>query len=472
MVGPRLSPTLTDVMRALIWILVLLAGTLAAQRKPNIVLILSDDAGYADFGFQMDPAADMKGLTPHIDSIAKAGARFTSAYMSGCVCSPARAGLLTGRYQQRFGHQFNLPPGFAGGLDLKEKTIADRLRPLGYKTGVVGKWHLGYPLVYHPIHRGFDWFYGCLQGSRSYYPLARPSRDRVLQENGKPTPEKGYVTDRLGDAAVRFLEKHKAEPFFLFVSFTAPHGPLQPRKGDENHAALEAIKNPKRRKYAALVKAMDDNVGKILTALRKLELEKDTLVVFTNDNGGQTLTGANNAPLRGRKGQLWEGGIRVPMCMRWPSHIKPGINIEDPVISLDLLPTFVRAAGGTPAADWQLDGVDLLPRLHGKIVRMADRTLFWSRGKELAARHGDFKIYTPNRDENDQFAIFDVGTDTSERFNLARQEEPRALEIRERLDRWLSKHSAPAWRTATRKQPGRRRARRRNRGEEPRRRRK
>lgn len=174
------------------------------KRPPNLVILYADDAGYADFGFQDHVAADMRGLTPHIDAIAAAGARCTNAYMSGAVCSPSRAGMLTGRYQQRFGHELNIPPGYMkGGMALSEKTIADRLRAVGYRTGIIGKWHLGYPPPYQPNRRGFDEFFGLLQGSRPYFPMKKVTPHRVLQHNGKPTPEEGYVTDRIGDGAVR-----------------------------------------------------------------------------------------------------------------------------------------------------------------------------------------------------------------------------------------------------------------------------
>jgi arylsulfatase A-like enzyme len=409
------------------------AGTTTAKRMPNIVLLYADDAGYADFGFQEFCKEEMRALTPHIDSIAAAGVTLSNAYMSGSVCSPSRAGMMTGRYQTRFGHEFNIPQGYmAGGLPLSETFMAKRLRQLGYATALVGKWHLGYPDDYHPNKRGFDWFYGCLQGSRSYFPMAKPTPHRVLQENGKATPEGGYTTDRLGDAGVRFIKEHQDEPFFLYLSFTAPHGPLQAK--EEDLAKLAHIQQPRRRKYAGLIKSLDDNVGKVLAALDAAGLADHTLVVFTNDNGGQTQTGADNGKLRGRKGMLLEGGIRVPMCMRWPGKIAKGSKIEDPVISLDFLPTFVAVSGGTVDPAWQLDGINLLPRLTGAESQLAERAIYWRQGKERAVRIGDFKLHIADLPGGSDRNIYDLSEDIGEAQPLA----DAAEEVRAALDRALA----------------------------------
>lgn len=433
-------------MRLIFLLIGFLVVTSTAVAKTNIVVLFADDAGYADFGFQPNVRNDMKNLTPHIDSIAKQGARFSNAYMSGCVCSPSRAGLMTGRYQERFGHDNNLPPGFRSGLPLNEMFGAKRLRNLGYKTGLIGKWHLGYPLAYHPNRRGFDWFYGCLQGSRSYFPYQKPHRYRVIQENGKPTPEVGYVTDRLGDAACRFIDEHKNDSFFLFVSFTSPHGPLQAKP--EDLAKLQHIKKTKRRKYAGLVKSLDDNVGKILNALRENGLNENTLVVFTNDNGGQTLTGANNFPLRGRKGSLWEGGIRVPWAMRWTGKIEPGTVIENPVISLDFLPTFVAVAGGTVKPEWKLDGTNLLPLMTGKTKDLPTRTLFWRKhgqGSMIALREGQWKLIHSREQSNAQPELYRISEDIAEKNNLAAMYPKKVKEYMRKLQSWESELTTPLW---------------------------
>ncbi|MCA8957077.1 MAG: sulfatase-like hydrolase/transferase, partial [Planctomycetes bacterium] len=296
--------------------------------------------------------------------------------------------------------------------------------------------------------RGFDWFYGLLQGSRGYFPAKAPTPHQVIQENGKPTEESGYVTDRFGDAAVRFITEHREQPFFLFVSFTAPHGPLQPKQ--EDFDALTQFQQLRRRRYAGLIRSLDANVGKVLAALDALGLADHTLVVFTNDNGGQTLTGANNQPLRGRKGQLVEGGIRVPMCMRWPGRIRAGSVVEDPVISLDLLPTFVRAGGGTVDPAWRLDGVDLLPRLTGVSAALPERPLFWrfgGPGGAAAVRLGRYKLLIADRAKSSEPELYDLAADLGEARDLAGQ--PVHAELRGKLHGlltgWEKELVEPSW---------------------------
>lgn len=419
------------------------------RRKPNVVILFSDDAGYADFGFQPNCIPAFTKLTPNIDSLASAGARFSNAYMSGCVCSPSRAGLMTGRYQQRFGFDNNLPPGTQSGLELDETFGASRLRDLGYKTGLIGKWHLGYPEDYHPNRRGFDWFYGLLQGSRPYFPMKKPTPHRVIQENGIATEETGYVTDRLGDAAVKFIGENKAEPFFLFVSFTAPHGPLQSKEADLARAA--GCKNPK---YGGLIVSLDDNVGKILAALREHQLEDDTVVIFTNDNGGQTQLGANNTPLKGRKGMLTEGGTRVPWAVRWPGKITPGTVIDQPVIGIDIVPSLIEIAGGKDEAAWNLDGRSFVPLLDGE-SKLPTRTLFWRTGGSkgsIAARTGKWKFLHSSREDNpESFELYDLDSDLSESNNLAANHPKTVAEFQEKIAVWESEMEEPRWGKSRRK---------------------
>lgn len=416
-----------------------------AVAKPNVVILYSDDAGYADFGFQPNCAEDMKKLTPNIDRIAKEGARFSNAYMAGSVCSPSRAGMMTGRYQQRFGYDNNLPPGFKSGLELKESFGVKRLQKLGYTTGLVGKWHLGYPAEYHPNKRGFDWFYGLLQGSRPYFAMPKPTEHRVIQENGTVTEESGYVTDRFGDAACRFIKENKEKPFYLFVSFTSPHGPLQPKPEDAKRTAHIADK--KRANYAGLVVSLDDNVGKVLDCLKAEGLEDNTIVLFTNDNGGQTSTGADNTPLQGKKGTLWEGGVRVPWAMRWKGKIPAGSVIDEPVIALDLLPTFVEAAGAKVDENWKLDGRSFLTYLDGSSKAKAPRPLYWRQGGSKgprAMREGKWKV-VHDRKNGKEPALFDLSNDVGEANDLSSDKTKVLKEMLAKLDAWESELEEPRW---------------------------
>lgn len=418
----------------------------AAKKRPNIVILYSDDAGYADFGFQPNCVEEMRKLTPHIDTIASDGARFTNAYMSGCVCSPSRAGLMTGRYQGRFGYDNNLPPGHKNGLDLGETFGVKRLQKLGYKTGLVGKWHLGYPSEFHPNKRGYDWFYGLLQGSRGYFPYDKPSPHRVILENQTPTPESGYVTDRFGDAACRFISEHKKEPFYLFVSFTAPHAPNQPREEDAER--IKHIEKKGRRNYAGLIVSLDDNVGRILQSIKDNGLEDNTIVLFTNDNGGQTGTGADNTPLRGKKGTLWEGGVRVPWVMRWPGTITPGSVIDDPVISLDILPTFVEASGNKVDQSWNLDGRSFLPLLNGGKESLPTRTLHWRQhgsGGSIALREGQWKLIHNRSDSGAEPELYDLQKDISESNDLSANHPEVLKQLSEKMNRWENQLKAPLW---------------------------
>lgn len=429
---------------ALIWSLV--ASTIHAA-QPNIVVLFSDDAGYADFGFQdkADPA--LAKLTPRITSLGTEGVVFSNAYVSGAVCSPSRAGTMTGRYQQRFGHDRNIPQNYMkGGLPLSEKFVGDRLRPLGYTTGLIGKWHLGYPEAYHPNRRGYDRFYGLLQGSRSYFPQPKNPPHQIFLRDEQATPEGGYTTDRIGDGACDFIRANKEKPFFLFVAFTAPHAPLQPKP--EVLQAIGKIGNGKRTKYAGLVKSLDDNCGKILDCLNELGLADNTLVVFSNDNGGQTLTGANNFPLRGHKGQLWEGGIRVPMAMRWPAKITPGIVIDTPVISLDWLPTFVDASGNKTEAEWKLDGTSLLPLFRNPAAPLPSRPLFWrtngSKGP-IAVRDGDWKLINLRDKQPGSLELYHLKEDISESRNVAAEQPEKVKELQTLMATWEKELVEPLW---------------------------
>lgn len=420
-------------------------SSIAAEKKPNIVILFSDDAGYADFGFQPNCAEDMKKLTPNIDTIAKKGVHFTNAYMTASICSPSRAGLMTGRYQQRFGYDNNLPSDQKEGLPLTETTIAKRLQSLGYKTALVGKWHLGYPENMQPNKRGFDWFYGILQGGRGYFPMEGSRRGGVVLDNTTPTKEQGYLTDRFGDAACKFITKNKQHPFFLFVSFTSPHSPNQPKEEDMKRTAH--IKDEQRAAYAGLIVSLDDNVGKILTQLKKEGIDDNTLVIFMNDNGGQTRTGGDNSPLSGKKGNLLEGGIRVPWAMRWNGKIKPNSVINDPIISLDIIPTLIEVAGSQSKPEWKLDGTSILPRITGKADSLPSRPLFWRQNGKIgdrSIREDNWKIHH-GRSRGTTPKLYDLTKDIAEQTDLSTKHPDIFKAMITKLDKWESELKEPLW---------------------------
>ncbi len=417
------------------------------SEQPNIVLIFTDDAGYIDYGFQ--PGADprLTELTPRITRLGEEGAVFTNAYVSASVCGPSRAGLLTGRYQQRFGHEMNMPIGYEGGMPDEEPMISERLNPLGYVSGVVGKWGVAYRYDAWPNQRKWDYSFIHLRGQRNFWPMRTEPLVSVFIEDNQPTPESGYATDRIGDKSVEFIRNHSDKPFFLFVPFNAPHGPLQPRQEDADIVAQ--FENEKRGKFAGLVKALDDNVGKILDVLDEQGLTKDTLVLFINDNGGAEHLGADNGILRGAKASLYEGGIRVAWAMRWPGRIPAGHTVDAPVTALDLLPTFVKMAGGQPERAWQLDGVDILPLATGEEKTLPERDLFWRRGGSnkghYAVRSSDWKLYINKQLKNPKWELYNLDTDIGEQNDLAEAHPEIVARLQAKLDTWESGLIDPLW---------------------------
>ncbi|MHC4750663.1 MAG: sulfatase-like hydrolase/transferase [Planctomycetota bacterium] len=361
------------------------------KKQPNIVVIISDDMGYADIGCH--GCKDIK--TPNIDSIARNGIRFTNGYVSCPVCSPTRAGLATGRYQQRFGHEYNTGPPPGGlrehvGLPLTEVTIANVLKSAGYVTGAVGKWHLGMAPHFHPFKRGYDEFFGFLHGGHSYIDPGVGTWNPILRGTDR-VDEKEYLTDAFSREAAAFIERYKDEPFFLYLAYNAVHTPMQ--TPERYKSSFKHITNPKRRIYAGMLTAMDEGIGALLAKIRELGIEENTLLFFINDNGGPTpANGSDNGPLRATKGTMYEGGIRVPFMIQWPGRLKAGQVYEHPVISLDILPTVAAAAGVDLLKDRKIDGVDLLPYLAGKKKQPPHETLFWRRGQNYAARKGNFKL--------------------------------------------------------------------------------
>lgn len=415
----------------------------ADQDRPNLIILFSDDAGYIDFGFH----GSQEMQTPYLDRLASSGARFGSGYVTASVCSPSRAGLLTGRYQQRFGHELNLPgtpdplvPDSARGLPLTERTIADLLSDGGYATGLIGKWHLGLEDHFHPTRRGFDEFFGMRKGSGPYF-----SGSNQTIENGMTLVDADsldYLTDEFGDQAVDFIARHRDEPFFLFLSFTTPHAPMHAK---EEYLAedMPRFRTPVRAKYASMIRSLDDNVGKVLETLDVLDLRDNTLVFFANDNGGaMPYNGSLNAPLRGAKGTALEGGNRVPYLMSWPGKIPSGRQFDNPVSTLDVLPTFLAAAGIDLPEDRSYDGVDLLPFLSDYSAEAPHDTLFWKMQWGAAVRAGDWKLVRTPLEEH---WLFDLSSDISESHDLAAQEPEVLATLRQSLESWESEHPEPIW---------------------------
>lgn len=390
----------------------------SAAVKPNFILIVADDLGYADVGFH----GSTQIKTPSLDRLASEGVVCTNGYVSAPVCSPSRAGLLTGRNQPSFGYDNNLAanqrgfdPEF-GGLPVEEKTLADRLKSLGYVTGLIGKWHLGVLPQFHPLKRGFDEFWGFTGGGHNYFP-SPPGKGyhAPIECNYKKPNPITYITDDMGKEAVDFIRRHQQKPFFLFVSFNAPHTPMQATK--EDLARYAHIKNKRRRTYCAMVHRLDVNIGRILDATKKAGLAENTLVAFISDNGGPLDQNSSlNAPLNGQKGILWEGGMRVPFVLRWPQALATGQHYHSAVSSLDLLPTFVTAAGGSFGPKEKLDGVDLIPYLTNKRKDDPHPTLLWRFTISAAIRDGDWKLVRlPDRLP----MLYNLKNDISEQHDVA-----------------------------------------------------
>ena len=411
---------------------------------PNVLLIVSDDAGYHDFGMQ----GNTNFPTPRIDALAAGGARFTSGYVCGAVCSPTRASIMTGRYQQRFGHESNPPAPSPRGLPTNEVTFARLLKSAGYVTGCIGKWHLGELAQFYPTARGFDSFYGFLGPARSYFPLASPKSYEVISSNGVTLAETGYTTDRFGQAATNFIKRHAAAPWFLYLCFNAVHSPLDADPARINRLTNYTYSSPDRLKQAAVTLALDDNVGLVLDTLEALNLSSNTLVMFINDNGGDPDWPSDNFPLRDAKTSLYEGGVRVPYLIRWPGHVPAGQVLTNPVISLDLLPTALAAAGAPVPTNHPLDGLNLLPLVTGQTNALPRDALCWrTRGRTLgqsAVRKGDWKLHMT--DDTGLMQLFHLNPDgTGELDNLATNYPAKVLELMAAFAQWEAKTVAPLW---------------------------
>ena len=399
--------------------------------QPNIIVFLVDDAGYADFGFM--GSKDLE--TPNIDKLAKQGTIFTDAHVSATVCAPSRAGLITGKYQQRFGFEAN----GTGGIGLADDvvTIADVLKENGYKTIALGKWHLGAKEDDHPNKRGFDEFYGFLSGSRSYFPIENPSKIKMLQQNGKHVEFKGYMTDVLGDRAVNFIQENKDHPFFMYLSFNAVHTPMQAKK---EH--LEKYKDHSRKRLAAMTWSLDENIGKVISELDKTDLTENTLIFFLSDNGGTYTNQSSNGKLKGFKGNKFEGGHRVPFIVSWKGTLHENKKFNGLSSSLDIFSTSIAAAEISLNGETNLDGVDLLPYLKGEKTGDPHKELYWRKLNAAAARIGDYKLI---RLKNYGSTLYNLRTDLGEMNDLSKKDSIHNKKLNHALKTWETKLMSPLW---------------------------
>jgi arylsulfatase A-like enzyme len=408
-----------------------------AQSRPNIILILSDDLGYND----LSSYGSTEIRTPNIDSLARDGVRLRNAYSNAPVCTPTRVALMTGRYQQRSGFEWVIDyDERERGLPASEPGLPRFLKNQGYVTGAFGKWHLGYKPEFGPNAHGFDEFFGFLAPDLDYYAHTEALGQPGLYENTDLVQKPGYLTDLITERAVSFIERHKSQPFFLYVPFNAPHWPFQApdRSDDVRGEKTYGPRNGNRADYIEMVRRMDTGVGRILRALDATGVAGNTLVVFTNDNGGERFS--DNRPFFHGKYTLWEGGLRVPCLMRWPGKIAPSTVSDQMLITMDITAMLLGVGGVPPSLLPKLDGEDLLPVMLGK-EKPHERTFFWSmaaaQGGQKAARRGRWK-YVRERVE----LLFDLDADPAERINLAYRNPKVVAELREAVDQWVKETKA------------------------------
>lgn len=416
---------------------------IADDRPPNIVFILADDLGYADIGCY---GSDIN-RTPHLDKLAKGGARFTDFHSNGPMCSPTRAAFLTGQYQHRFGKRFESALNGAllePGLPLSTVTIAKTLRQSGYATGMFGKWHLGYEAPYLPTNMGFDEFRGLVSGDGDYHTQVDRSGNKDWWKGENISMEKGYTTDLITAHSIDFIERHQKQPFFLFVPHLAIHFPWQgPDDPPHRQAGNNYLKDkwgviPDRSNVSPHIKAMverlDESVGKIVATLEKLKLIDNTLIVFSSDNGGYVdYAGgfeliSNMGPLRGEKGEIYEGGHRVPTIFYWPGKIAPSV-CHDTAMTMDLFPTFAALAKTNTKA---LDGIDLHPLLFDE-RKLPERPLFWRMGRDKAIRKGPWKLCIKGKKAPE---LFNLDDDIGEKKDLAKEHPELVSHLQQALSVW------------------------------------
>ncbi|OHX63814.1 sulfatase-like hydrolase/transferase [Flammeovirga pacifica] len=417
------------------------------SEKPNVIIILTDDQGYGDVSFN----GSTEISTPHIDRIAYEGVKFNNGYVTYAVCGPSRMGLITGRYQDRFGGSRNplwAPNDINQGLPLSEETMADVLGKEGYKSIAIGKWHLGAHNDLRPLNRGFDEFYGFLTGGHKYFPeewtLSDISqvksqfdayRTKLLRNNTR-VEEQEYLTDALSREAVDFIDRNSQKPFFMYLAYNAPHAPLQATEKYLNR--FKNVSDIKRRTYLAMVSAVDDGVGQILSKLEDKGIDDNTMIFFLSDNGGAIKNASYNGELSGWKGSLFEGGIHVPFALRWPKMIQKGVEYNPMISSLDIMATAVAFSEAKPTNN--LDGVNIVPFIRGDVKGVPHEALFWRKfdDKDYAVRQGELK-YLSIKDRKTNVrttSYFDLQNDLSEKNNLSDLEEKQKESLIRKYKKW------------------------------------
>ncbi|WP_264538384.1 sulfatase-like hydrolase/transferase [Flavobacterium sp. N1736] len=463
----------------------------SSEKKPNIIILLADDLGKYDISLYGGKATP----TPQIDSLAASGVTFTDGYVSASICSPSRAGLLTGRYQERFGHEYqpgdrypknNLEyyafkylintnnwrlnqkieyPNDASiatqGLPQSEITFADLAKKQGYATAIIGKWHLGHNKGFFPLDRGFDYHYGFYQAFSLYTPEDdnpdiinhhhKDFTDKTIWGNGRVgigqirrdttiIKNKAYLTETFADEAEAFIDKNKTKPFLLYVPFNAPHTPFQVRK--KYYDRFPNVKDENKRVYFAMISALDDAVGRIVAKVKKEGLEENTLIIFASDNGGADYTFATtNAPLKGGKFSHFEGGINVPFALSWKGKIKPHTVYKTPVSSLDIFSTVAAVTHSGLPKDRVYDGVDLISTVNNNTE--AHKNLYWRSGDAKAIRSGDWKLIISGKTHEEW--LYNLANDKSETTDLSQKNPAKVKELHAALQNWEKGLVKPLW---------------------------
>ena len=415
---------------------ILFSCSIDSDSKPNIIIILADDAGYSDFGFM--GSDEIK--TPNIDQLALDGVTFNNAYVSASVCSPSRAGLLTGMYQQRFGHECNLDSDVNNSFDPNQITIAEALKTEGYNTGLIGKWHLGDKSQNHPLKNGFDYFWGFISGARNYfYDPNEKSRNSIrnVVENYSETNFEGYLTDVLGNKAVNFIDKnHQSNtPFFLFLSFNAPHTPMQAK-----NEVLEKFKDNPRRVYASMMWSMDEAIGSVVEALKENDQYDNTIIYFLSDNGAAMSNDASPFPFKGWKGNQYEGGIKTPMIMTWKNKIKSNTQFDGFISALDIFKTSLEASSVNKEYMIKADGKNIMNFLNDNNIK--NENLFWRKDKMATVRSGDYKLIRLN---DTSTVLYNIKKNYFEDFDLKINKPQVHDSLLKLLSSWESTLIDPNW---------------------------